>query len=178
MPSALRGRTRTAALCALLAAPLAAQQPTAAERQRIHAAAFDVMKVARYATLVTNGADGQPQARVVDPLVAADRTIWIATNRLTRKVEEIRRDPRVTLLFFNAAANEYVTVLGRARVVDDATTKAARWKAEWGPFYPNGYRGQDFMLFEVRPFRLEVSSPRFHLMNDPKTWRPVIIDFP
>ena len=162
----------------LLSTTVAAQPRTDADRERIHAAAFDVMTAARYCTLVTIGGDSHPQARVVDPLLGPDRTIWIATNPLTRKVEEIRRDPRVTLLFFNAAANEYVTIHGRARIVADAKTRAARWKAEWGPFYKNRSEGPDFLLIEVRPFRLEISSPRHGLPNDTVNWRPVTLDMP
>lgn len=146
---------------------------------QIRAAAFNVMKAARYCTMITNGEDGQPQARIVDPLIAeADGSIWVATNPLTRKVREIERDPRVTLMFFNPAAGEYVTVLAKATVVTDASQKGARWKPEWKPFYKDQSRGPDFMLFEIRPFQLEVSSPRHKMANDPKTWRPVILKLP
>ena len=164
------------ALVLAVCLPAAAQQPSAAQ---IRAAAFDVMKAARYCTLITIGADGQPQARIVDPLIAeSEGAIWIATNPLTRKVGEIKRDPRVTLMFFNAAANEYVTVHARATVVTDEARKAAHWKAEWRPFYKQQTKGADFMLFEVTPFRFEVSSPRHQLNNDPGTWRPVILNVP
>ena len=163
-----------AALLFVLEISQPAAQPAAAQ-----AAAFDVMRAARYCTLVTIGSDGQPQARIVDPLMAeSEATIWIATNPLTRKVEEIKRDPRVTLMFFNAAANEYVTVHARAAIVTDSARKAAHWKDEWKPFYKEGAGGTDFMLFEVKPFRLEISSPRHNLNNDSKTWRPVILDLP
>ncbi|HYE86373.1 MAG TPA: pyridoxamine 5'-phosphate oxidase family protein, partial [Vicinamibacterales bacterium] len=138
----------------------------------VQAAAFDIMREARYCTLITTGEDGQPQARIVDPLIAdGERSIWIATNPLTRKVKEIEKDPRVTLTFFNQAANEYVTVRATARVVTDAAAKAAHWKPEWKPFYTDESRGADFMLFELRPSRLEVSSARHGLHNEPKTWR-------
>jgi general stress protein 26 len=158
------------------------QTPASTDTERarqIQAAAFDVMREARYCTLITIGDGGQPQARIVDPLIAeAEGSIWIATNPLTRKVKEIERDSRVTLMFFNAAANEYVTVHARATMVTDAARKAAHWKPEWRPFYKEQTRGPDFMVFEVRPFRLEVSSPRHKLANDPDTWRPVILDVP
>jgi general stress protein 26 len=160
----------------VLAAIAAAQPLAPADRERAQAAAFEVMKAARYATLVTVGRDGHPQARVVDPLLGADRTIWIATNPLSRKVEEIRRDARVTLLFFNAAANEYVTVHGRARAAMDAATRAARWKPEWDGFYKKRYEGADFLLIQVEPLRLELSSPRLGFANDDTTWKPVIVD--
>ncbi len=164
----------------LSSANLLAQSPPAASTPwQIQTAAFAVMKAARYCTLITIGEDGQPQARIVDPLVAGpEGPIWIATNPLTRKVKEIERDPRVTLMFFNPAAGEYVTVMARAAVVTDAARKAAHWKPEWKPFYADESRGPDFMLFEMRPFQLEVSSPRHKLANDPQTWRPVILRLP
>ena len=150
-----------------------------ASKTQILAAAFDVMRAARYCTLITIGADGQPQARIVDPLIVEkEGAIWIATNPLTRKVDEIKRDPRVTLMFFNAAANDYVTVHARASIITDAARRAAHWKEAWTPFYKEQTTGADFMLFEVKPFRLEISSPRHKLNNDPKTWRPVIVNLP
>lgn len=167
----------TIVACAALLLPAAGTaRIESPERERAQAAAFEVMQAARYATLVTLGDDGHPQGRIVDPLLASDRTIWVATNPLSRKVGEIRRDPRVTLVFFNAAANEYVTVRGRARLIPDAKTRAARWKAEWEPFYKARHEGRDFLLLEVVPRRYEVSSARLGLANDPVTWKPVVIE--
>lgn len=152
------------------------QQPLSPTPAQIRAAAVDIMKASRQCTLVTIGDDGQPRARIVEPLIAADGSIWIATNPLTRKVQEIKQDPRVTLMFFHAAASEYVAVLGRATLVSDAARKAAHWRAEWKPFYKDEHRGADFMLFQIRPHRLEVSSARHKMDNDPTTWKPVILD--
>ena len=120
-----------------------------------------------------------PQARIVDPFAPeADFTIWVATNPLTRKVAEIRQDPRVTLLYFNAAAAEYVTVLGTATLGSDSAEQARHWKEEWAAFYKEGPRGDSFLLIRVRPTRLEVVSPRRGLVNDPKTWRPIQLEMP
>lgn len=158
----------------LLVFTLTQAAPTPAQ---ITAAAFDVMRAARYCTLITINDGGHPQSRIVDPLIAeSEGSIWIATNPQSRKVKEIERDPRVTLTFFNAAAGEYVTVLGTAMVVTDPARRAAHWKTEWQPFYKEQSRGADFMLFEVRPVQFEVSSPRHKLANDPDTWRPVILN--
>lgn len=153
--------------------------PGTPPRAQVIAAAKDVMQTARYSTLITIGDDGQPQARIVDPFAPeADFTVWIATNPLTRKVGEIRRDPRVTLLYFNAAAAEYVTVLGTATLVADSAEKARHWKEEWAAFYKDGPRGDGYLLIRVQPTRLEVVSPRHGLVNDPGTWRPILVDLP
>lgn len=172
-----------AALLLALALPTATVAqvvyPSSPPRAQVIAAAKDIMQSARYSTLVTIGEDGHPQARIVDPFVPeADFTVWIATNRFTRKVTEIGRDPRVTLLYFNAAAAEYVTVLGAATLVADSSEKARHWKEEWVAYYKDGPRGDDYLLIRVRPTRLEVVSPRHGLVNDPKTWRPVLLDMP
>jgi general stress protein 26 len=165
----------------LLPSLVLAQAPPASQASRadVIAAARDVMEKAVYSTFITIAEDGQPQARVVDPtLPDLNLTIWIGTNSLTRKVKDIQRDPRVTLLYFHAASASYVTVIGRAAVVTDAGEKERRWKKSWAPFYPNGFRGADFTLIRVTPSRLEVSSPSRKMMSDPKTWLPVVIDLP
>jgi general stress protein 26 len=162
-------------------APLFAQvtQGDTPARAQVIAAAKEIMQTARYCTLITIGPDGQPQARIVDPFLPdSDLTIWIATNPLTRKVQEIHRDPRVTLLYFSAATFEYVTVVGTAMLDKDSLHKAGHWKGEWETLYKNQNRGEDYLLLRVSPSRLEVVSVRRGMRNDPKTWRPVILDVP
>jgi general stress protein 26 len=162
-------------------APLVAQvtRSEAPPRAEVIAAARAIMQEARYCTLVTLGPDGQPQARIVDPFVPdSDLTVWIATNALTRKVEEIRRNPRVTLLYFSATTFEYVTVIGTAVLDADSLHKAGRWKSEWAGMYKDQNRGDDYLLLRVRPSRLEVVSARRGMRSDPKNWRPVIVDLP
>jgi general stress protein 26 len=165
----------------LLPSLVVAQTAPAREPARTEAmaAARDVMQRAVYCTFITIGEDGQPQARIVDPTLPDQNfTVWIGTNSLTRKVNQIRRDARVTLLYFHAASAGYVTVIGRAAFVSDAGEKERRWKASWAPFYPNGFRGSDFTLIRVTPSRLEISSPSRKMASDPKTWLPVVIDLP
>lgn len=164
----------------LLPTPAGAQAQPAPQHSRgeIVAAATDIVQKARYCTLVTIGEDGHPQARIVDPLGPdAGFTMWIATNPLTRKVAQIRRDARVTLLCFDAATSSYVTVLGRGGIVTDAAEKARRWKAEWTPFYASGANGSDVMLIRLTPIRLEIVSVERGFAGDPKTWRPLSIEF-
>ena len=148
-------------------------------RAEILAGARDVIQKARYCTLVTIGNDGHPQARIVDPIAPdADFTIWIATNPLTRKAKEIRRDPRVTLLYFDTSSSSYVTVVARAAIVIDAAEKAIHWKDEWSAIYEIHDGKRDFTLLRVTPVRLEIVSVSRGLVGDPKTWLPLSIDFP
>lgn len=155
-------------------APAALRPP---DRAKVTAAVRDIIDKARYCTLVTIGEDGQPQARIVDAFAPQDdMTVWIGTNPLTRKVAEIRKDPRVTLMYFDTARMSYVTLLGKAAVVNDADEKAKHWKDAWAGMYKDKNRGDDYTLIRVTPVRVEIVSQALGFMNDEKTWRPVAID--
>jgi len=144
---------------------------------QILAVATDLIRAARYCTLVTVDESGQPQARVVDPFSPEpDMTVWVATKRGTRKVAQIRKNPRVSLLWFDPAKKGYVTLLGTATLVDDAAEKAKRWKPEWKAFYENENHGGDYTLIRVKPARLEILSPADGLGNDPRTWLPLSLE--
>ena len=152
---------------------------TVPPRAAIISAATDIIQKARYCTFITLDQDGQPQARIVDPLAPdAGFTIWIATNPLTRKVDQLRRNPRVTLSCFDAATSGYVTVLGRGELISDVTEKQRHWKADWSQIYKNGARGDDVVLIRFTPSRLEIVSESRGMVGDPQTWRPLSIEFP
>lgn len=167
-------RVLAAALVAVSVALLAAQEkPTEPGKDQLLKAAREVMAAARYCAFITVGEDAHPQARIMDPFEPeADMTVWLATNPATRKVAEVRRDPRVTLLYFDSKGPAYVTLVGRASVVDDAAEKAKRWKEEWAQFYRDGNRGADYLLLRVAPRRLEIVSYPHGILNDPENWRP------
>lgn len=170
-----RAAVRAALLGALGTGALAAQAPA---KDTVVAAARDVMSRARYATLSTV-AGAQPAARIVDPQAPdRDLTVWIATNPATRKVDEIRKNPRVSLTYFDATNLEYAMLAGTATIVTDRAEIRRHWKAEWKPFYAKGPDGDDIILLRVRPVHVEVVSPRHKLVNDAKTWRPVGVDLP
>ncbi len=167
-----------AALCMLAAAaPARAVGAESPGREKVLAAAREIALKARYCALVTLARDGQPQARIVDPLAPEpDLSVWIATSPLTRKVDEIRVNPRVTLFYFDASGPAYVTLHAMAEIVTDAAEKAKHWKEDWAPFYKNGPRGDDFVLIRAKPTRLEVVSQGHGIVNDPVSWRPTAID--
>lgn len=178
----MRAKAAVLTLAALCCGSIPARgqepRPAAVERSAVLKAATELMGKARYCALVTVGLDGHPQARVVDPFAPEeDMTVWIATNPVTRKVDQIKKDSRVTLFYFDPAGPGYVTLLGTAAVVDDSAEKAKRWKDDWVAFYKDKNRGDDYVLIRVKPSRLEIVSYAHGLLNDPKTWRPLTVGF-
>jgi general stress protein 26 len=142
-----------------------------AQEARIIVVAREIMDAAHFAALISLDESGQPRARTMDPFPPeADMTVWMATNAASRKVEQIRRDPRVTVYYFDSAGLGYVSLMGEARIVDDPEEKERRWKPEWEDFYPD--RESSYILIEVSPNRLEVVSEKHGLSGDPVTWTP------
>ena len=152
-----------------------ASEPTP---EAIIAAAQDIMAAAESCALITIGADGVPQARMMNPFgPEPGLTVWMATNRDTRKVAEIRADARVTLVYFDAADPGYATLNGTVRLIDDPAEKRARWKDEWSTYYPGGPEGAAYLLIEFVPDRLEVVSVKHDIAADPLAWKAAVVEF-
>jgi general stress protein 26 len=151
----------------------ARESPT---RARLISAARDVMLTAGFCALITVDETGLPQARVMDPFPPDDRmVVWFGTNPKSRKVKQIRHNPRVSLHYFDPEGFRFVTIAGRARLVDDPQEKAKRWKSTWEGLYPN--RDDAYLLIEVTPERLEVLDPQHGIVGDPETWAPPSVQF-
>lgn len=145
-------------------------------RADLIAAAREIMTAAGYCALITLDSSGRPQARTLDPFPPdEDMVVWLGTNPRSRKVAEIRRNPRVSLYYFDREAQAYVTISGTARLVNDPKEKAKRWKDEWKDFYPD--RARDYLLIAVRPEKLEVVSVKKGIVGDPNTWTPPSVSF-
>ncbi len=95
------------------------------DRATIIAAAREIMQSARFCALITLDHSGQPQVRTMDPFAPEeDMVIWLGTNRKSRKVQEIRNDPRVTLYYADPQGAGYVSITGTAELVDNPKEKS------------------------------------------------------
>lgn len=169
--SSVLARSAAAQVEAMAASP----RPASTREFRL-AVARRVMIAARFSSLVTNGVDGRAQARIVDPLPPGPAMeVYIATNPKSRKVSEIRRDRRVTLLYFDPATMAYVTVMGEAEEVT-GSAREGHYKDEWAGFFPRDQPGT-WTLYRIRPKRLEVVSAGDGLSGDGVTWRPDAVEF-
>ena len=156
--------------------PLACQTDGNSTRSSILAAAHRIVEAAPFASLATIDLTGHPSVRVMDASAPdSGFVVWLATTPSSRKVGQLEADDRVALHWTDPAGPGYVTLVGRARLVDDAEEKRVHWKSSWDPFYPNG--AADALLIEVVPIRLEVISIPDGLEGDPETWRADLVEF-
>ena len=73
---------------------------------------------------------GQPKVRMVAPVVASDMSMWVITSFASRKVAQVKRNPRVCLHFQETGgAHAYASVMGKARIEKNVKEKKRAWNA-------------------------------------------------
>lgn len=135
-----------------------------------------IMTSAKTCALITLDDEDRPMVRIMDPfLPESDFTIWLGTNPESRKVDQIKKNPKVTLYYLENDGLGYVVVHGIAQLVNAESEKEKRWKTEWKAFYPNKPNG--YLLIKVSPESIEVLSNAHGVFGDPKTWQPPSVHF-
>ena len=143
---------------------------------KLISAAREIMHAAGTCALITLNEKDIPVVRAMSPfLPESDFTVWFGTNPESRKVNEIKKNPNVTLYYLDSDASGYVMIHGLAQLVDDPKQKEMRWKDEWEDFYPN--RTEGYLLIKVTPQSMEVVSPTRDVIGDAKTWKPPVAFF-
>jgi general stress protein 26 len=156
-------------LCsAIIPSELHAQ--TSIKRDTILIAAHEIIKETTYCGLVTIDSTGQPQVRTMNPFPANDELIiWFATSRTSRKVREIKNNPKVCVYYANhMSAKGYVNITGTAEVIDDKEL-LIKMKRDYWESIPNWQN--IFILIKIVPKTIEVINYKHGLNNDPNTFR-------
>ena len=127
---------------------------------------------------ITVARNGEANARVVNPKPLSDAwTVRFATDRRSRKSEEIERSGRLTLAYQYDPEHAYVTLVGRAVINDDVAAKAANWRPESYRWHPGGPADPNVVYVDFTTERIELwSSPR-GVVPDPVMglWAAVLV---
>jgi len=119
----------------------------------------DIMKqTSLHAYLATCDGD-QPMARPVSPIVEHCTSIWVATSAGSRKIKQIRKNPKVSLAFVELPHGEKAaTVIGEAVEVDDLGEKRRVWSSarfDLSEHFPDGPESPDFALLRIKVEKIE-----------------------
>ena len=116
-----------------------------------------IIDSARCRVLITIDENGIPHAREMDPFPPEeDMVIWLGTNPQTRKAKQIEKNPNVVMYYYDSKTLSYVSIQGKAQLVNDSAHKTKYWKDYWNHYYPD--REKDFILIKIIPVRLCVKS--------------------
>lgn len=139
-------------------------------------AAREVIQATPNCALITLDAQGRARVRAMDAFLPDENwVVWLATRPKSRKVAQIKRDPRVTLYYFDHTNPGYVMIYGQADLVENTQERPKRWKEGWEEFYPNPR--EDLLLIKVTPQWMEVLSPRHEILGDSVSWQPQSVQF-
>ena len=140
------------------------------------AIARKIIDSAYFATVITINNKGEAKARIMEPFKPEkDFSIYLATNPKTRKLKEIKENNTMTLHYFDRNNPGYVTLIGKAEIINDSITKAKYFKKGWEAFYAN--RTNAYALLKFTPKQLELISIRDKKTGSKTDWRPEIVHF-
>ena len=138
--------------------------------------AREIIISSKNCALITVDSLGVANARAMDPfLPEKDFTVWMATNPKSKKVNEIKANPKVTLYYFDKNNPGYVTIQGIATLVDSQKEKEKFWKEEWKNFYKD--RKTNYLLIKFTPSKLNIISEKHNVLGDSITWKSPEINF-
>ena len=115
------------------------------DRQKV----WELIKEVRIALLVTSadqGLRGRPMAAMNKDF---DGELWFASRRDAPKLDEIKDDAHVLLAYSEPKEQNYVSVAGNARVVQDVAKVKELWSEPMRVWFPKGPEDPDIALIRV-----------------------------
>ena len=145
-------------------------------RDSLLKAARLIVDSSRCRVLVSVDEQGKPHIREMDPFSPDDEfVIWFGTSPNSRKVSQIKNNPNVAVYYYDAKTLSYVSINGKAELVNDPEEKAKHWKEYWKVYYPD--RDKDMILIKVVPQRLELISYWYKIFWQSDSYLPQFVEF-
>ncbi len=101
----------------------------------------------------------QPIVRSISPIIENDMSIWISTFSTSRKVKQIKKNPKMCLFFTRQPnGDKSAIVVGKAKIITDLKTKEHVWKIahyDMSGYFPKGPASSPFCLLKILPDKIE-----------------------
>jgi general stress protein 26 len=111
----------------------------------------ELLRGIEVAMFTTVAADGRLVSRPLGTQeIEFDGDLWFATAADSPKIAEIEANPQVNVAYAAPERNTYVSVAGRARVVDDRAKARQLWSPAMQVFFPGGVDDPQLRLIHVR----------------------------
>ncbi len=101
----------------------------------------------------------RPRVRPVAPIVEDDLSLWITTHCNSRKVQQIKANPRIALSFVEYPGGDKVAIVtGEARLTGNLDQKKRMWQIaplDLARFFPHGPESPEFCLYKIIVQKIE-----------------------
>ena len=101
----------------------------------------------------------QPRVRPVAPVIEDDLSVWVTTFCSSRKVKQIKANPKVSLSFVKHPDGEKTaTITGRCEIVPDMEQKKRIWNLAYfdlSKHFPEGPESKEYCLLKIVVEKIE-----------------------
>jgi general stress protein 26 len=127
--------------------PTEHREPESAEH-RARRRAVEIAQDARVCMVTSTSADGELHARPMTPQqVTDDLEAWFFISRSSEQARDVTARPRVNLSF--DGTTDWLSVAGRATLVDDRRLVDEMWSPVVEEWFPDGPQDPDLVLLRV-----------------------------
>ena len=95
----------------------------------------------------------QPKVRPISPIVEDDASIWVTTFNNSRKVKQIKQNPKICLAFVEQPRGDKAAILiGEAKIETSMEQKKRVWNLttfDLTEYFPDGPESDDFCLLKI-----------------------------
>lgn len=123
-------------------------QPDEAKKE-----ALALVERSRFAMLGTNGEDGYPNIKAMFNMNNVQKleseglkTIWFSTNTSSRRVAQLKRDPRACVYFADFDQFKGLMLVGDIEALQDIESRRLLWNEDSERYYPLGLTDPDYTV--------------------------------
>ena len=105
---------------------------------------WELIEEMKTAMFTTRRPDGHLVSRpMATQKRASGADLWFVTSRDSHKLEELRNDPHVNLAYYKDRTREWVSVSGKARIVEDRAKIRELYEPDWRAWFGDEGGEQD-----------------------------------
>jgi general stress protein 26 len=90
------------------------------------------------------------------------RAVWFSTNTSSRRVAQLRRDPRVSVYFVDFENWMGLMLVGEVEILQDRASRERLWRDGYERYYPLGVNDPDYTVLR---FTARWGNYYHHLSN-------------
>ncbi|MCX7747915.1 MAG: pyridoxamine 5'-phosphate oxidase family protein [Clostridia bacterium] len=101
------------------------------------------------AMLASNGNNGYPNVKAMMKVETEGiKTIWFSTNTSSKRVVQLRKDPKACVYFHNEKCFKGLMLVGEIEVLSDLESKKRLWREGCEVYYPLGVDDPDYTVLK------------------------------
>jgi general stress protein 26 len=114
---------------------------------------WELIEDIKFAMFTTRHANGHLHSRPMttqNSQLDENSSLWFFMSLKNETVADLRADPSVNIVYADPGDDSYVSVSGRAAVVDNLAKKQELWNKATEAWFPGGVTDPDLALVEVK----------------------------